>query len=143
MDFPYTPLGKPFSVKQVNFGELGWISDQKGYRYTPFHPETGRAWSPISHEIMNIRQYFQPDYARPECCLINHYKEAAKMGLHQDTDEEDLDTPISSISLGQAARFRIFKAQSPSPTQSFLLEHRAENRIHFSARCSKGRVQTA
>ena len=33
--------GRPFSVRMSNCGELGWISDEKGYRRQPTHPETG------------------------------------------------------------------------------------------------------
>jgi alkylated DNA repair protein (DNA oxidative demethylase) len=27
--------------------------------------------------------------AAPECCLVNFYRDGAKMGLHQDRDEKD------------------------------------------------------
>ena len=43
----------------------------------------------------------------PEACLVNHYREGAKMGLHRDEDEEDLAAPVVSISLGDTAIFRI------------------------------------
>ena len=33
--------GKPFSVRMSNCGALGWVSDERGYRYQPTHPETG------------------------------------------------------------------------------------------------------
>ena len=40
--------GKPFSVRMTNCGDLGWVSDtERGYRYQPTHPETGRPWPPI------------------------------------------------------------------------------------------------
>ena len=47
----YTPRmpksGKPMSVRMTNCGPLGWVTDERGYRYQPTHPETGRAWPPI------------------------------------------------------------------------------------------------
>ena len=33
--------GRPFSVRMSNFGPLGWVSDERGYRYQFSHPETG------------------------------------------------------------------------------------------------------
>src|ERR1700748_400722 len=45
---PVMPVSaKPFSVKESNFGPLGWVSDQTGYRYQPTHPATGLPWPAI------------------------------------------------------------------------------------------------
>jgi alkylated DNA repair protein (DNA oxidative demethylase) len=43
----------------------------------------------------------------PQCCLVNYYDAAARMGLHQDRDEADFTMPVVSISLGDAALFRV------------------------------------
>jgi DNA alkylation damage repair protein AlkB len=43
----------------------------------------------------------------PEACLVNFYSDDAKMGLHQDKDEQDLSAPVVSISLGNACLFRV------------------------------------
>ena len=45
------------------------------------------------------------------------------MGLHKDADEEDQETPILTISLGQPARFRLGGPTRRGPTQSFVLRH--------------------
>jgi alkylated DNA repair protein (DNA oxidative demethylase) len=45
-----------------------------------------------------------PGY-RPDACLINRYALGAKMGLHQDRDEQDQYAPIVSVSLGLPAVF--------------------------------------
>ena len=41
----YTPRmpnsGKPMSVRMTNCGPLGWVTDERGYRYQPTHPVTG------------------------------------------------------------------------------------------------------
>ncbi len=42
-----------------------------------------------------------------EACLINYYQSDARMGMHRDADEEDLNAPILSISLGDDALFRM------------------------------------
>ena len=41
----------------------------------------------------------------PDACLINHYVPGAKMSLHQDKNEQDLDQPVVSVSLGIPAVF--------------------------------------
>ncbi len=41
----------------------------------------------------------------PDACLINEYTPGAKMGLHQDRDEQDFSQPIVSVSLGLPAVF--------------------------------------
>ncbi|SIR31309.1 DNA-N1-methyladenine dioxygenase [Bosea sp. TND4EK4] len=99
--------GKPFSVRMTNCGPLGWVSDERGYRYQPLHPETGEPWplmpAPLLTLWNELADYPQP----PEACLVNHYASGAKMGLHQDRDEQAFDAPVLSVSLGDAALFRI------------------------------------
>ena len=121
----FTPLmprtGKPFSVRMTNMGVLGWVSDRSGYRYQPNHPETGIPWPPIPKAIMNIWNRVS-DYAHPpEACLVNYYANGAKMGLHQDKDEENLSAPVVSISLGDTALFRIGGSTRGGKTQSLKL----------------------
>lgn len=119
---PTTPGGKPFSVSQMNFGPLGWISDRSGYRYSPSHPETGEPWPALPEGLQEIWQQLigTPE---PQCCLVNHYTQHAKMGLHLDADEDDQETPILSISLGQSARFRLGGPMRGGKTSSIILDH--------------------
>jgi alkylated DNA repair protein (DNA oxidative demethylase) len=44
------------------------------------------------------------------------------MGLHQDRDEETLEAPVLSLSLGEAGVFRIGGTSRRGKTQSFKLE---------------------
>jgi alkylated DNA repair protein (DNA oxidative demethylase) len=104
-----------------NAGGLGWISDRGGYRYQPFHPETGRPWPPIPEEVLRVWRRLAAYPAPPEACLINLYDGSARMGLHQDRDEAALDAPVLSISLGATARFRLGGSGRDGPTQSLLL----------------------
>ena len=39
-----TPGGFRMSVAMTSCGEAGWITDRRGYRYSPVDPESGRAW---------------------------------------------------------------------------------------------------
>lgn len=121
----YTPRmprsGRPFSVRMSNCGPLGWISDETGYRYAQVHPVTGRPWPAMPAALIalwdDIARYSHP----PEACLINFYGPAAKMGQHQDRDEEDFNAPVVSVSLGDACLFRVGGRQRGDPTRSFRL----------------------
>ena len=52
----------------------------------------------------------------PDACLVNLYRDGARMGLHQDRDEGDLGAPVLSVSLGDAALFRIGPAEGGRTT---------------------------
>ncbi|WP_084572831.1 alpha-ketoglutarate-dependent dioxygenase AlkB family protein [Methylocapsa aurea] len=114
--------GRPFSVKMTNCGPLGWVSDQDGgYRYQPTHPVTGQAWPAIPARVLDvwreIAQYPHP----PEACLINFYDVSARMGLHQDRDEEEFAAPVVSISLGDACVFRYGGLKRADPASRLRL----------------------
>jgi alkylated DNA repair protein (DNA oxidative demethylase) len=121
----FTPVmprtGKPFSVRMTNCGPLGWVSDRAGYRYQPTHPETGRPWPAMPAALLalwdEVTGYPQP----PQACLVNFYGAEAKMGLHQDRDEEDFAAPLLSVSLGDSCRFRLCGPERSDRTRSFVL----------------------
>ncbi len=113
--------GKPFSVRMSNCGALGWVSDERGYRYQPTHPETGRQWPTTPASLLAAFAAIAPDAPPPEACLINVYDSGARMGLHQDRDEEELSAPVVSFSLGDTALFRVGGLQRNAPTRSFRL----------------------
>ncbi|HBH91357.1 alpha-ketoglutarate-dependent dioxygenase AlkB [Ponticaulis sp.] len=121
----YTPTmprtGKSMSVRMTNFGAAGWMSDAKGYRYQRAHPETGSPWPDIPQSILDIWTGLLPDAPLPDVCLCNYYPADAKMGLHQDRDEQDLTIPVLSISLGDTALFRLGQTTRGGKTQSFKL----------------------
>ena len=58
----------------------------------------------------------------PEAALINYYQNTAKMGLHQDKDEQDLTAPVVSISLGNSAKFRLGGLKRRDETTTFELQ---------------------
>ena len=118
---PVTPGGKPFSVRQANFGALGWISDRAGYRYEPRNPISGAVWPPIPHSLSALWHRVLGTAPEPECCLVNHYVGSARMGLHRDADEADMVTAIVTVSLGQPARFRLGGSIRGGATRSFVL----------------------
>ena len=120
---PRMPMsGKPFSVEETNFGPLGWVSDETGYRYSSTHPVTKKPWPEIPHVLLELWMQTTGYPVAPECCLVNLYRGGARMGLHQDRDEQALDAPVLSVSLGDAALFRIGGTTRRGPTKSRRLD---------------------
>jgi len=122
----YTPVmpgtGKPMSVRMSNCGELGWVTDkERGYRYQPLHPATGEPWPPIPPALLDIWTAVSGYSQSPQACLINFYSDDARMGLHQDKDEQDFKAPVVSISLGNSCLFRIGGTARNDSTQSLKL----------------------
>jgi DNA oxidative demethylase len=121
----YTPRmprsGKPMSVRMTNCGTLGWMTDARGYRYQPTHPETGAPWPPIPGCLLRVWTELAGYPLPPQACLVNVYGADARMGLHQDRDEEDFAAPVVSLSLGDACLFRIGGTARPGPTRSIRL----------------------
>ena len=64
-------------------------------------------WPAIPESILAIWNRVSNYPHPPEACLVNFYGADAKMGLHQDRDEEDFEAPVVSISLGDTALFRV------------------------------------
>ncbi|MEO6340368.1 MAG: alpha-ketoglutarate-dependent dioxygenase AlkB [Caulobacteraceae bacterium] len=116
-----TPGGKQMSVLTSSFGPLGWVSDRAGYRYQETHPETGQPWPAMPPLLLDLWARYASDTALPDSCLINLYRDGARMGLHQDRDEADFSVPVLSISLGDTALFRIGGELRSDPTRSLRL----------------------
>ncbi|TCK99919.1 alkylated DNA repair protein (DNA oxidative demethylase) [Shimia isoporae] len=121
MRSPVTRWGKPMSVKMTSAGRLGWISDRRGYRYEPRHPD-GMEWPPIPSRILALWTSVTGLERAPDCCLINYYGEGARMGLHQDNDEGDFDWPVLSVSLGDEGLFRMGNVERGGSTESVWLQ---------------------
>jgi alkylated DNA repair protein (DNA oxidative demethylase) len=113
--------GKPFSVRMTNCGPLGWVSDAGGYRYQPTHPDTGRPWPHMPDLALRAWRDLAGYPPLPQACLINVYAPTARMGLHQDRDEQDFSAPVLSLSLGDTCLFRVGGTGRGDPTRSFRL----------------------
>ena len=122
-----TPGGFTMSVAMTNCGDLGWVSDKKGYRYNALDPSTGEPWQAMPASFLQLANNAAAEagYANfvPDACLINQYKPAARMGLHQDKDEQDFSQPIVSVSLGITAVFQFGGLKRSDKPSKILLQH--------------------
>lgn len=105
-----TSRGFRMSVAMTNCGQLGWVSDRRGYRYDSSDPLSGRPWPAMPESLLRLARRAaaaagHADFL-PDACLINRYQPGARMALHQDRDERDLGQPIVSVSLGLPAVFQ-------------------------------------
>lgn len=104
-----TPGGQKMSVRTTSCGEVGWVSDRKGYRYAACDPESNCPWPALPESFLHLAQTAATEagYAGfvPDSCLINRYDPGTRMSLHQDKDERDFAAPIVSVSLGFDAVF--------------------------------------
>ena len=80
------------------------------------------AWPPVPETALGDLWRALVDWDRdPDCCLVNFYREGARMGLHQDRDEADFGLPVVSVSLGDEALFRMGNTTRGGKTESVWL----------------------
>jgi alkylated DNA repair protein (DNA oxidative demethylase) len=122
-----TPGGYIMSVSTSSCGALGWVSDPHGYRYAARDPVSGQPWPAMPECFSRLaeRAAAEAGFAdfRPEACLINQYVPGAKLSLHQDKDEKDLQAPIVSVSLGLPAIFLFGGTDRKQRPQRYWLAH--------------------
>ena len=122
-----TTTGKAMSVEMTNCGAVGWVSDQRGYRYEESDPISGRAWPPMPESFRQLATRLAKqagyEYYEPDTCLINKYSVGSKMGMHQDRDERDFGQPIVSVSLGLPIMFKFGGKTRTESTIKVQLHH--------------------
>ncbi len=122
-----TPGGFTMSVAMTNCGDYGWITDRHGYRYDSHDPETGKPWPAMPPSFLRLAMEAAAaagyDGFAPDACLINRYVPGAKMSLHRDQDEQDISSPIVSISLGAPATFLFGGLRRSDSIRKFNLAH--------------------
>jgi DNA oxidative demethylase len=123
----YTPGGQKMSVRTTSCGALGWVSDTRGYRYERHDPLSKQPWPPMPASFLQLAKMAAQDAVfdqfTPDSCLINSYKPAAKLSLHQDKDELDFSAPIVSVSLGLPAIFLFGGNTRSTKPKRHRLEH--------------------
>ena len=104
-----TPGGFRMSVAMTNCGDVGWVTDRSGYRYSGEDPTSGRRWPamPSVFRSLAARAAAAGGFCGfgPDACLVNRYELGTKLSLHRDEDERDLSAPVVSVSLGLPAVF--------------------------------------
>ncbi len=122
-----TPGGFTMSVAMTNCGEVGWVTDRKGYRYAEHDPISDEAWPKMPASFKQLAKQAASEagfeHFNPDACLINQYKIGARMSLHQDKDEQDFSQPIVSVSFGLPATFQFGGFERANKTTKHLLEH--------------------
>ncbi|HEY0231069.1 MAG TPA: DNA oxidative demethylase AlkB [Dokdonella sp.] len=122
-----TSRGFRMSVGMTNCGDLGWVSDRRGYRYTAIDPLSDKPWPglpPVFHALAGaaaVAAGFE-DFV-PDACLVNRYAPGSRLSLHQDRNERDFAQPIVSVSLGLPAVFLFGGLQRSDPASRVLLSH--------------------
>ena len=121
-----TRRGFTMSVAMTNCGDLGWVSDRQGYRYSPIDPDSGKPWpemptalTTLAHAAAELSGF--ADFA-PDACLVNRYVPGAQMGAHQDRNERDRSQPIVSVSLGIPARFFVVNDNAETDQKSIPID---------------------
>lgn len=119
--------GYRMSVAMSNCGTTGWITDESGYRYDGRDPLTAACWPamPVSFSTLATCAAAAagfPDFL-PDACLISRYEPGARLSLHQDRDESDLESPIVSVSLGLPAVFLFGGQRRSERANRVLLAH--------------------
>jgi alkylated DNA repair protein (DNA oxidative demethylase) len=122
-----TPGGRTMSVAMTNCGRVGWVSDRRGYRYDPLDPQTSAPWPVVPESFLELAVgaaaaggFMNYD---PDACLINRYEAGARLGLHQDRDEDDQWAPIVSVSLGLPAVFLWGGKKRSDPVRRMAVEN--------------------
>jgi len=122
-----TPGGYTMSVAMTTCGEVGWVTDRKGYRYSPTDPLTDRPWPAMPDVFRSLAAESAAEAGypgfHPDSCLINRYEPGTKLSLHQDQDERDFSQPIVSVSLGLPATFLFGGPKRGDPTSKYPLHH--------------------
>jgi alkylated DNA repair protein (DNA oxidative demethylase) len=122
-----TPGGARMSVAMSNCGELGWITDRRGYHYSALDPDSGRPWPAMPEPLRMLARRAASaagfEGFEPDACLINCYAPGTRLSLHQDRDERDLSAPVVSISAGLPATFLFGGQRRTDRAQRIPLEH--------------------
>lgn len=122
-----TPGGFEMSVAMTSCGEVGWVTDRKGYRYAPRDPASGMPWPPMPETFRRLAAEAAAEAGfpgfDPDSCLINRYEPGTRLSLHQDRDEKDFTSPIVSVSLGLPAIFQFGGAKRTDRPLKVSLHH--------------------
>jgi DNA alkylation damage repair protein AlkB len=125
----YTPTVRGGRKMSVGMLCLGRHWNGLTYRYEDRRSDfDGLPVPPLPPEFVALARGAAADAGfdmQPDLCIVNHYGDTARMGVHQDKDESPASiaagAPIVSVSLGDAARFVIGGVSRRDPTSPLIL----------------------
>ncbi|MCA1562089.1 MAG: alpha-ketoglutarate-dependent dioxygenase AlkB [Acidobacteria bacterium] len=126
----YTPIvrgGHPMSVRMLCLGRH-W--NARTYSYEETRSDIDGLPAPVLPEHLEGLARSAANEAgftfAPDTCIVNWYRAASRMGLHQDKDESPQSiaegAPVLSLSIGDTARFLFGGLRRRAPVQKILLE---------------------
>lgn len=127
-------LTSPYALENTNCGAYGWLSDQKGVRYSTVNRD-GKSWTAMPEEFLIMVDDLKKNDLIPrsfvaENCLINKYQDQtgenkktkpSRLGLHRDKSENNLEAPVISVSLGLQAIFQIGGLEKSDSLQEVII----------------------
>jgi alkylated DNA repair protein (DNA oxidative demethylase) len=150
----YVPVVRGGGMMHVRMLCLGRHWNAKTYQYEATRADfDGLAAPPLPPEFRDLAAEVALSVGmtiEPDLCILNHYDEDGRMGLHQDKDEAPRSVaagvPVVSISLGDTAGFLFggFKRREPVeliPLESgdaFVFGGPARLRYHGVSRIAPG-----
>lgn len=118
--------GSKFKVKVTSCGSYGWFADERGYKYLTKHPLTQKPFPKMPKVFYDFAKKCAEEVLlvnyKPQTCLINYYQnETGRLGLHVDDTEEDLTSPIVTLSLGDSCVFVVGGLERKDKIQKIVL----------------------
>jgi DNA alkylation damage repair protein AlkB len=126
----YTPVVRGIHPMSLQMLCLGRHWNARTYRYESVRSDVDdRPVPPLPTDFSDLAQRVAREAGftmQPDVCIMNWYRAASHLGLHQDKDEspESLarGAPVVSISLGDTAVFQFGGLRRKDPVETILLE---------------------
>jgi DNA oxidative demethylase len=126
----YVPVVRGGGKMHVRMLCLGRHWNGQSYRYEPTRSDfDDRPAPPLPDDFRLLAQAIARAAGTsfdPDLCILNHYGDDGRMGLHQDKDEGERSLaaglPVVSISLGDTARFLFGGLKRKDPVEARLLQ---------------------
>jgi alkylated DNA repair protein (DNA oxidative demethylase) len=126
----YVPIVRGGGKMHVRMLCLGRHWNGKTYRYEPTRSDFDDLPAPpLPDEFRRLAGDIAASVGMPfdpDLCILNHYDDEGRMGLHQDKDESAesiaAGLPVVSISIGDTARFLFGGLKRHDPVEAMLLE---------------------
>jgi DNA alkylation damage repair protein AlkB len=126
----YTPTIRYGGKMHLEMMCLGWHWNAKTYKYSKTRSDhDGLTVQELPPDLRELPSRIAAVVGMKICsdlCIVNHYSESGRLGLHQDKDEspETLEAglPVVSVSVGDTARFVMGGTRRKDPLKTILLE---------------------